>query len=318
MRLPIPGTNGYEISDDSVVYRKDGTVATTYRNGDGYVTTLIITDTGDFVTVGVHRLVAMTFKSEDRTPEKTHVNHLDGDKENNLPSNVDWETPANNNLHASLMRIPGRPNSLVLTGEKTGYFPNLQEAATFLKCTIAEAWFMVRDKIARDGCLLLINRGLGPEFHQVKIKTRDALGRQPPRMLKMRSLDTGEEFAGYGAQLARVFNVSTAHITTSVSNETIRIFKNDWIIVDADSDYPEITPSELEELRSRGKPKEVWCYDRAKNHLEIFPSAASFVKQKAMSKKAVTTRLKKNGFGSIDDLVFCYGGVLSFDAMRFM
>lgn len=318
MRLPIPGTNGYEISSGAVVYRKDGTVATTYRNGDGYVTTLIITDTEEFVTVGVHRLVAMTFKSGDRTPEKTHVNHLDGDKENNLPSNVDWETPANNNLHASLMRVPGRPNSLVLTGEKTGYFANLQEASSYLGCTIADAWFMVRDKVAKDGCLLLINKCLGHEFHQVKIKSRDAFGRQPRRMLKMRNVDTGDEFVGYGSQLARRFNVGTSHITTSVSNESVRIFKDVWIIVDVDSEFPEVSLSELEELRSRGKPKELWCYNKAKNHLEIYPSAASFVKHKGMSKKAVTTRLKRDGFGTLDDLVFCYGGVLSPDVMKFM
>lgn len=319
MRLPIPGTRRYEISDESVVYKKDGTVANTYRNGDGYVTALIVTEEGTFTTAGVHRLVALAFKSKDRTPEKTHVNHLDGDKENNLPSNVDWETPANNNLHASLMCVPGRPNSLVLVGEWNGYVSNLQEAAALLDCSIADAWFMVRDKVALKGTLLMINNKLEQEFHQIKIKTRDRFGRQPKRILKMRNLKTGEIRKGHAAEFARSFGVHTNHITTTVCMDGgLRLFRDDWLIVDESSEFPEITEAEHEELRSRGKPKEVWCFDRAKEHLEIFPSAAEFIRMKGISKKAATVRLRKNGFGVIDDLVFCYGGVLGVDAMRFI
>ncbi len=43
----------------------------------------------------VHRLVAMTF-CEGRSDERNQVNHIDGDRKNNLASNLEWCSPAEN------------------------------------------------------------------------------------------------------------------------------------------------------------------------------------------------------------------------------
>ena len=45
----------------------------------------------------VHRLVVMTFIGE---PSKEMVNHIDGDKTNNVLSNLEWATRSENELHA--------------------------------------------------------------------------------------------------------------------------------------------------------------------------------------------------------------------------
>ena len=89
MRKEIPGITGYVADDRGNIYGPDGEIRTTYRNGDGYITTLVKTDNGVFRTVGVHQLVGLAFKLEERTPEKFQINHLDGDIENNVPDNVD-------------------------------------------------------------------------------------------------------------------------------------------------------------------------------------------------------------------------------------
>lgn len=44
----------------------------------------------------VHRLMALTFLAE----EKAHVNHKDGNKQNNCLSNLEWATPSENAQHA--------------------------------------------------------------------------------------------------------------------------------------------------------------------------------------------------------------------------
>ena len=44
-----------------------------------------------------HRLVAQAFVSGDK---ELHINHKDGNKLNNLPSNLEWVTVAENNKHA--------------------------------------------------------------------------------------------------------------------------------------------------------------------------------------------------------------------------
>ncbi|CAL1167985.1 unnamed protein product [Cladocopium goreaui] len=49
--------------------------------------------------VFVHRLVAAAFLGDPPSPERTHINHKDGDKRNNNVDNLEYVTPAENKAH---------------------------------------------------------------------------------------------------------------------------------------------------------------------------------------------------------------------------
>lgn len=324
MRRKIPGATKYEVDENSVVYGPDGRVRNTYRNGDGYITTLIRTDAGDFVTTGVHRLVALAFKFEDKTPDKNHVNHLDGDIENNAPDNVDWETPANNNLHASLISRNGQSDRIVVVGKNElgmtnhlCYYSNLWEVSEDLGRSIGDTWKAFRDAVAIDGKRIFVNRNLGPEFNKPNIVSRDGSGRQPKRMLKMLNLETKEIVTGYASELARKFGVSTPHITTSVSDDRLSLFREAWLIVDEKSQFPEVDRETFDYLKERGKAKEVIVLvSDTTEHIELHPSAASFVRTSGLSKKSVTTQLKRSGIGKLGKYVFAYKRDFTVDDLR--
>jgi hypothetical protein len=64
---------------------------------EGYILSQTTID-GKHVNFSVHRLVAKGFR---RNPHNLpEVNHIDGNKRNNLPSNLEWIDKSNNMIHA--------------------------------------------------------------------------------------------------------------------------------------------------------------------------------------------------------------------------
>lgn len=61
---------------------------------NGYYEVVLISESGHRCTRKVHRLVAETF--QDNPENLPYVNHIDGDKLNNRPINLEWCTPRYN------------------------------------------------------------------------------------------------------------------------------------------------------------------------------------------------------------------------------
>ena len=82
----------------------------------------------------VARLVALTFL-ENTDPEKKEVNHIDGNKDNNNISNLEWVTPLENKKHAratGLVNQLGENNPLAkLTVKKVREIRSLYGKYTF-------------------------------------------------------------------------------------------------------------------------------------------------------------------------------------------
>ncbi|UGO50839.1 HNH endonuclease [Bacillus phage vB_BanS_Sophrita] len=102
--------NIYEVSDlgrvrsvDRVVdsggrkFLRKGKILGLYKRQEKYLT-VSLSKEGKSKTFTVHRLVALHFL--DNQDDKLDVNHIDGNKENNHASNLEWVTRSENVIHA--------------------------------------------------------------------------------------------------------------------------------------------------------------------------------------------------------------------------
>lgn len=96
----------YSITEDGRVWSKlSKKFLSLHKTDKGYLTfaTKIGGRNGTYKCFKVHRLVAEAYIPN---PEnKPHVNHKDGNKENNSVDNLEWVTPTENMLHASSLGL---------------------------------------------------------------------------------------------------------------------------------------------------------------------------------------------------------------------
>lgn len=86
----------YKISNLGKVIRIKTNRILKYRNSRGYVAVSLSKD-GKVKDFKVHRLVAMAFVSNPNN--KPDVNHIDGNKHNNMSINLEWTTHSENIQH---------------------------------------------------------------------------------------------------------------------------------------------------------------------------------------------------------------------------
>ena len=107
MWRPVADYDGiYEVSNMGRVRRvakgqgaRAGRVLTGKRDSGGY-RQVNLTREGTKKRTLVHRLVAFAFLGSPPSPTANHVNHIDADRSNNIPSNLEWVTRKENTQHA--------------------------------------------------------------------------------------------------------------------------------------------------------------------------------------------------------------------------
>jgi hypothetical protein len=310
----IPGTLGYAVSTDGVVYGPDEEPRNEYVNGDGYKTVSVQLLDGRYRTFGVHRLVALAHLPipEGKDVTQLTVNHIDGDKTNNDVNNLEWVSVYLNNLHASLIRRQVENPTLIHTdpeGRKS-FIDNLHDAAALLSVDLDLAWAMVRDGLVYEGSRLeafVRDTKIPEELQKERIGVRNHLGQAVEVRVSVKDVETGlVEHFGSMADAAKYFDVSPSHIHQCVSSEKkTRLFKKRYLIVREFDQFPDLDPDQYQRLQNPGG-RDTVVYIKSTKHMVIFPSAGSMISMFDLSKKAVTERLRKHGVGEIGDYIFAY------------
>ena len=100
--------SGYKVSDTGLITKRfSDELQKTKLHKRGYVLACVVED-GKKRWVLLHRLVAKLFIPNPHN--KPQVNHIDGNKQNNCVSNLEWVTNAENRQHAA-------DNGLIAKGE---------------------------------------------------------------------------------------------------------------------------------------------------------------------------------------------------------
>ena len=102
-----------------------------------------------------HRIVAESFCENEEN--KPYVNHIDGDKDNNHPSNLEWVTSKENTQHAI-------ETGLIYTIGEKSHFATINEETAHKICQLIEEGKLNLKEIARQlnvgyDCVKKINRG---------------------------------------------------------------------------------------------------------------------------------------------------------------
>lgn len=119
-QIPTERFTNYEASSQGRIRNKTTQyILSQWETPSGYLSVNIQCD-----VIFVHRLVAMAFLPHPPPPEKTQVNHMDMNKKNNCPDNLEWVTASENMHHAR-----GRPVvQLTMDGKEVARFDSIRHA----------------------------------------------------------------------------------------------------------------------------------------------------------------------------------------------
>lgn len=144
----------YSVDDLGNVYSKKGKILKSSLNPRGYPMINLMID-GERKGISVHKAVLNSFL---KPPFKNaQVNHIDGNKQNNQLSNLEWCTTEENVQHSlyTLDNISTRGRSIVAIHESGWFkqFRSLRECARFLKCSHGAVSAVIRGYKKRcKGC----------------------------------------------------------------------------------------------------------------------------------------------------------------------
>ena len=133
--VPDIKPNYYEISSWGRIRNINGEYLSYYDDKDGYKKCTLYTIGGIRKHFMVHRLVAIHFIPN---PEnKPFINHIDGNKSNNIVTNLEWCTASENMIHADNIGLRDMSTHQPSNSKK---IKCIETGEVFLSCLRAVKW----------------------------------------------------------------------------------------------------------------------------------------------------------------------------------
>jgi len=309
----IPGTLGFKASTSGDIYEPSGEKAEIYVNSEGYRRVSVKLTSGIWTTMGVHRLVALTFIPCTKDVEDLVVNHRNGRPGDDWVENLEWTTHELNNIHAALFNQSSEKPTII--GQDSGgvsrFFTSISEVAREFSCSAEDIWDNIQHKTERNGWTFRhhsFNGRIPKELQKTRHKGLLRVnGDYQRRAVKVRHLKTHEVLCFDSLKkAAEHFEVRSNHIFNSLSkNGEKKVFLGEYQIVPIDAQFPEISEDEIRKLTTqRGYP--VLSFNHEKNLFAVWKSGAEFYKTNQLSKKAVMATLAAEKLRCVDGWYFIY------------
>jgi len=307
----VPNHDRIYARSDGKIYSDSGCVLNEYINGDGY-RTVLVSENGKFSTKGVHRLVAMAYHRTEQDTRRLLVNHLDLDKSNNRPGNVVWATVLENNTHAALMGVNSTSDRIIANkGDEYISFKDCYALAVYLDIEVETAYRIVTSGRQIEGWGFRhrpSGKAIPRILHRANIHSRNKLGQVPRKPVSVVDIYSREvmEFDSI-ASAGRYFNVPTHFISQRVSDHVFKLYNLNWMIFyGSKKDVPELTPEVIVRVM-RGKKRPLIC-KLPDGNVVIYTSVKEFYTDKGLSRKAITSRLAKDGTATYAGYTYAYAG----------
>lgn len=225
----------------------------------------------------------------------------------NTVDNVEWLTVEMNNIHNTLLnRFSKRPLIKVVSHNNMFVLNDLLDAERYFGVDLGVVWDAIKNRTELNGYKITFIKSTDNE---VLKKVNDEIGTVIGyfRSVKMLDLQTGEtKIYSSMHDAARDHNVIVTHIRNRLSvPERPKIFNKRYVIVDVTKNFKFLTDEVKKDLLSRGS-KEIVAYSLKEKEFRLYSAANKFIKENRLSKKSVTTRLKKKELKPTSNWLYSY------------
>lgn len=223
---PIPGYPGYGVDLNANIYELATGEIIPVNISHGYYYVSIKIDKKPVLLNNHRALMLAHFPSN--IPEKNIVNHIDGNKLNNHPNNLEWCTYQENVEHAGVMELTSKciPVDIMFLSHGPDYvinFPSCEKASehTAFSTDTIIGWSRQPNNIVRPGNIRVKNGWDNwlPLDNDFQIKD----GKKIPVVVQ--NVLSGQEFIlSSQREAAKYMNVTEGTITNNIQNDLQKIY----------------------------------------------------------------------------------------------
>lgn len=139
-RKDIPNYDNYEISNLANIRNKKTKYLFKSKSPKHRYIQVLLSKNNTTTSYALHRLVAEVFVENPKN--KPQVNHIDGNKRNNIYENLEWVTPSENKIHSVSIGLTSKTNNcnetieqLDINGDVINTFRGQEDASYKLNCS---------------------------------------------------------------------------------------------------------------------------------------------------------------------------------------